>query len=60
MVFTPSGLFSQAQATLAGQAQKAVFKLKSYLYKLADLTQKNVLELFDKLVSLIPNYSSEV
>ena len=60
IVFTPGGSFSQAQVTLAGQAQKAVFKLKSYLYKLADLTPKHVLELFDKLVSPILNYSSEV
>ena len=60
IVFTPGGSFSQAQATLAGQAQKAVFKLKSYLYKLAELTPKHTLELFDKLVSPILNYSSEV
>ena len=60
IVFTPGGSFSQAQVTLAGQAQKAVFKLKNYLYKLADLTPKHVLELFDKLVSPILNYSSGV
>ena len=60
IVFTPGGSFSQAQVTLAGQAQKAVFKLKNYLYKLADLTPKHVLELFDKLVSPLLNYSSEV
>ena len=61
IVFTPGGSFSQAQVTLAGQAQKFVFKLKSYLYKLlADLTPKHVLELFDKLVSPMLNYLSEV
>ena len=60
IVFTPGGSFSQAQVTLAGQAQKAVFKLKMYFYKLAHLTPKHVLELFDKRVSPIFNYSSEV
>ena len=60
IVFTTGGAFSQAQETLAGQAQKAIFKLKSYLHKLAQLTPKHTLELFDKLVSPILNYSSEV
>ena len=33
IVFSTGGSFSNAQATLAGQAQKAIFKLNSYLYK---------------------------
>ena len=60
IVFTTGGSFSQAQETLAGQAHKAIFKLKSYLHKLAQLTPIHTLQLFDKLVSPILNYSSEV
>ena len=60
IVFTPGGSFSNAQTTLAGQAQKAVFKLNSYLYKFADLTPRHVLDLFDKLVTPILCYCSEV
>ena len=41
-------------------AQKAVFKLNSYLYKFADLTPRHVLDLFDKLVTPILCYGSEV
>ena len=60
IVFTPGGSFSNAQTTLAGQAQKAVFKLNSYLYNFAGLTPSHVLNLFDKLVSPILCYCSEV
>ena len=31
IVFTTGGSFSEAQNTLAGQAQKAIFKLNKYL-----------------------------
>ena len=31
VVFTAGGSFSLAQSTLAGQAQKAIFRLNSYL-----------------------------
>ena len=60
IVFTPGGAFSNAQTTLAGQAQKAIYKLNSYLYKFADLTPKHILDLFDKLVTPILSYCSEV
>ena len=60
VVFTSGGSFSNAQATLAGQAQKAIFKLKGYLERFTMLTPKHVLELFDKLVSPVLNYGSEV
>ena len=33
IVFTTGGSFSEAQKTLAGQAQKAIFKMNKYLYK---------------------------
>ena len=60
IVFTPGGSFTNAQTTLSGQAQKAVFKLNTYLYSFADLAPRHVLDLFDKLVSPILSYCSEV
>ena len=60
VVFTAGGSFSNAQNTLSGQAQKAVFKLNSYLYDFVNSTTKHTLELFDKLVSPILNYGAEV
>ena len=60
VVFTTGGSFSDAQATLSGQAQKAIFKLKRYVAKFENLTVKHTLELFDKLVSPILNYASEI
>ena len=60
IVFTSGGSFSEAQKTLAGQAQKAIFKLKKYLYTFVNISPKHTLELFDKLVTPILNYSCEV
>ena len=60
MVFTTGGSISEAQNTLAGQAQKAIFKLNKYLYKFTYISPKHKLDLFDKLISPILNYSSEV
>lgn len=60
IVFTPGGSFSNAQSTLAGQAQKAIFKLNSYLYKFIDISPIHVLDLFDKLVLPVLNYGAEV
>ena len=60
IVFTTGGSFSKAQNTLAGQAQKAIFKLNKYLYKFTFVAPKHKLELFDKLISPILNYSCEV
>ena len=45
---------------MAGQAQKAIFKLNKYLYKFTFVAPKHRLELFDKLISPILNYSCEV
>ena len=42
------------------QAQKAIFKMNKYLYKFTFLTPRYKLELFDKLISPILNYGSEV
>jgi hypothetical protein len=60
IVFTTGGSFSEAQSTLAGQATKAIFRMNKYLFKFTDISVKHRLELFDKLVSPILNYSSEV
>ena len=60
IVFISGGSFSEAQNTLAGQAQKAIFKMNTYLYKFIFLSQRHKLELFDKLVTPILNYGSEV
>ena len=60
VVFTPGGSFSLAQDMLSGQAQKSIFRLNSYLYKFTDISPYHRLELFDKLVAPILNYSAEV
>ena len=60
VVFTVVGSFSEAQNTLAGQAQKAIFKLNKYLYKFTFISPKHKLDLFDKLVTPILNYGCEV
>ena len=51
LVFTIGGSFADAQNTLAGQAQKAIFKLNKYLYKFTYISPKPKLDLFDKLIS---------
>ena len=37
IVFTTGGSFSETQEALAGQALKAIYKLKSYVYKFSDI-----------------------
>ena len=60
IVFSTSGSFSDCQKTLSGQAKKAIFKLNKYLYIFTNITPKHRLKLFDKLISPILNYGSEV
>ena len=65
IVFTTGGSFAETQSTLAGQAQKAIFKMNNYLYKFTHLSPRHLsprhrLELFDKLIPPILNYGSEV
>ena len=59
-MFTPDGYFSEAQNTLAGQAQKAIFKLNQYTYKFTYIPPKHKLHLFDKLISRKLNYANVV
>ena len=60
IIFTAGGSFSETQNTLSGQAQKAIFKINKYLYRFTFISPKHKLELFDKLVTPILNYGSEV
>ena len=60
IVFTPGGSFSEAQATLSGQALKAIFAMNRYLNNFVHLKPSHILDLFDKLISPILNYGSEV
>lgn len=59
-MFTSGGSWHETQKTLSGQALKAIFMLNKYLYNFTCLKPSHVLELFDKLVSPILNYGSEV
>jgi (p)ppGpp synthase/HD superfamily hydrolase len=60
VVFSANGSFTEAQNTLCGQAEKAIFKLHKYLHKFCQIPTKHYLELFDKLVTPILNYGCEV
>ena len=60
VIFSTNGSFSDCQKTLSGQAQKAIFKLNRYLYTFTNITPKHRLKLFDKLISPILTYRSEV
>ena len=44
---------------MAGQVQKAVYKLKCHLLKFYNITVSHTLELFDKLVAPILSYASQ-
>ena len=60
VVFTTDGSFAEAQNTIAGQSQKAIFKLNKYLQKFTFISPKHKLDLFDKLISPILNYACEI
>ena len=53
IIFSPGSSFSNTQITLAGQAQKTIFKLNTYLYKFTNISPKHTLELLNKSVSPI-------
>jgi hypothetical protein len=60
IIFSSGGSFSKTHDALAGQALKALFKLKSYLYKFTNVSVSHKLDLFDKLILPILLYGSEV
>ena len=60
IVFTSGGSSFETQKTLSGQALKAIFTLNKYLHSFTALKPSHILDLFDKLISPILNYGSEV
>ena len=60
IVFTTGGSFNTTFEMLAGQALKAIFKLKSNLLTFLGITIQHKLDLLDKLSLPILNYGSEV
>jgi len=59
LLFVPSGNFKPAMETLCKKASKAMYKLKSSLYKL-NVPPKLTLYLYDTLVRPISTYAAEV
>ena len=55
-----TGKLSQAQSTLAHQALKAEFSLQRMLYNFNDVKPDFISQLFDKLITPILMYASEV
>ena len=60
IVFTTGGSFNTTFEMLAGQALKAIFKLRSNLLTFPGITIQHKLDVFDKLILPILNYGPEV
>ena len=60
IVFSERLFFSEAHHTLSGQALKAIFKMNKYLQKFTSISVAHRLDLFEKLISPVLNYASEV
>ena len=60
IVFTSGGSSFETQKTLSGQALQAIFTLNKYMNSFTVLTPAHILDLFDKLITLILNYGSKV
>ena len=60
MVFSTGGSFSEAQSVLSGQALNAIFQMNKYLHKFTYLAVQLRLDLFEKLITPILNYGSQV
>ena len=60
MIFITGGSFKQTFDSLHGQSLKSIFKLKSVLNKFPCITVSHKLDLFDKLITAILGYCSEV
>ena len=60
IVYTSGGSSFETQKTLSGQALKAIFSLRKYLNSFTVLSPAHILDLFDKLITPILNYGSEV
>jgi hypothetical protein len=59
IVFTRGGSFVEAQNTLDGQAQKAIYKMKKYLYRFTHIGVKHTMDIFDKLIVPILHYGCQ-
>ena len=60
IVISTIGAPQEAQQALSRQALKTIFTLNKYVRKFVNLKPKHVLDLFDKLIRPILNYSAEV
>jgi len=60
IVFTTGGSFNTTFEMLAGQALKAIFKLRSNLLTFPGITIQHKLDVFDKLILPILKYGPEV
>ena len=60
IVFTTGGSFNTTFGMLAGQALKAIYKLKSNLLTFPGIRVQHKLDLFDELILPILNYGSKV
>ena len=60
IVFSSNGKDVKTQATLADQANKAIFQLRKILNRCKKLRVSLALDLFDKLITLILCYGCEV
>ena len=60
IVFTSGGSSFETQKTISGQALKAIFTLNKYLHNFTPFSPAHILDLFDKLITPILNYGSEV
>jgi hypothetical protein len=59
IVFTRGGSFVEAQNTLVGQAQKAIYKMKKCLYRFTHIGVKHTMDMFDKLIVPILHYGCQ-
>ena len=60
IVFSIGGSFSEAQSALSGHALKAIFQMNKYLQKFTSLSVQHRLYLFEKLITPILNYGSQI
>ena len=60
VTFSSNGLFTQAQCKLADQANKSLFLLYKKLDSFKDLKPSVAIDLFDKYISPVLSYGSEV
>ena len=60
LFFTTGGSFNVTYDSLHGQAFKWLFTLKSYLIRFPNMTVIHKLDLFDKHIEQILNYSYEI